>query len=47
MLEVGWEKEFQNCIHRDLGADVAELRGSLWDREKEDVTLLVGALGVV
>jgi hypothetical protein len=47
MLQIGWEEEFQDGIHSDFGADVLEFRRSLRDGKQENVTLLVGRLGIV
>ena len=42
MLKVGRETEAKDHIHGDLGADKLKDRGTLRDREQEDVSLFIG-----
>jgi hypothetical protein len=47
VLQVRWEEEFENGLQADLGTDVLEGWWALRNLEQENVTLLVGCLGVI
>jgi len=47
MLEVGREQEGQDHVEGHLVSDEREFRWLLWDREQENVSLLVCIFGVI
>jgi hypothetical protein len=47
MLQIRWEKEFQDSVHCHFSTDILEFGRSLRDGKQEYITLLISRFGII